>query len=97
LGIENYSEDIMNFNETVKAKIENFTSEKIDSIGKIGSGANNAVYLVKTKNKKYALKIRERGLYDFFDNESKALEILGGYIAPQLYYHDFSITPVNGV
>jgi predicted Ser/Thr protein kinase len=85
-----YSEGIMNFKEATKAKIEQFVSGKIISILKIGSGVNNAVYLLETKTKKYALKIKERGLYDFFENESKALKILDGYIAPKIYFYDDS-------
>lgn len=76
--------------ETLIVRIEQIISEQIISILKIGNGVNNAVYLVETQKKKFALKIRERGLYDFFDNESTALNIMNGFIAPQLYHYENS-------
>jgi aminoglycoside phosphotransferase (APT) family kinase protein len=92
--VQTYYEEIMNLNEATKVKIEEIVEEKIVSITKIGSGVNNAVYLLEMRNKKYALKIRERGLYDFFENESKALKIMDGYIAPKIYHYDVS-NPIN--
>lgn len=80
----------MDLNGSIKEKIEEVVAEKIVSIIKIGSGVNNAIYLLEMKNRKYALKIRERGLYDFFENESNALKIMDGYIAPKIYHYDDS-------
>lgn len=71
----------MNLKADIKAKVEEIAADKIVSIVKIGNGVNNAIYLLEMRNKKWALKIREPGLYDFFANESNALKILNGYIA----------------
>lgn len=77
-------------NKSIQVKVEEIVAEKIDSIVKIGSGVNNAVYLLETKSGKYALKVKERDLYDFFENESNALKILDGYIAPRIYHYEDS-------
>lgn len=72
-------------NQNIAAEIELSIGGKIDAISKIGSGVNNAVHLIESAGKKYALKIKERGLYDFFQNEAAALKILNGGIAPRIY------------
>jgi|ERR1035437_6010436 thiamine kinase-like enzyme len=80
----------MKFNDEIKSKIEEIAGGNVESITKIGSGVNNAVYLINVNNKSFSLKIKERGIYDFFDNESTALRILDGFIAPKLYLYNDS-------
>lgn len=76
--------------KTIESKIEATMGGKIDSIQKIGRGVNNAIYGIAINGIKYALKIKERGLYDFFEKESCALKELNGFIAPKLYAFDDS-------
>ena len=76
--------------KNINLKIEAAIGGRIDCIHKIGSGVNNAVYLIEIKGLNYALKIKERGIYDFFENESSALKEMDGFIAPKLYLYDYS-------
>lgn len=54
----------------------------------IGRGANNQIYKFFIQGMAYALKIKERGIHDFFEPEAAALKILNGFYAPKLILYE---------
>jgi aminoglycoside phosphotransferase (APT) family kinase protein len=67
--------------------IELIIKDKIVEISEIGRGVNNKVYRIDTSEQSFALKTKDRGLYDFYDAESFALSNLNGVIAPKMHHY----------
>ncbi len=71
----------------LKNKIQQILGDKVTEMSEIGRGASNKVYKIHSASGCFALKVNERGLYDFFPNESEALFQMDGFHAPKLFHY----------